>query len=127
MSGRWEDIQAAAQALGISTEAVRKRIQRGKLLSERRQDKLQVWLDADLTESEPEPQVQPTEVIEAKDEAIRDLRDQVEYLRSQLDAEREARTEERRRHDILLAQLMQRIPELEASGATEPRGSSETN
>jgi hypothetical protein len=38
----------------------------------------------------------------------------VRYLERQLDQEREARTEERRRHDTLLAQLMQRIPELEA-------------
>jgi hypothetical protein len=30
-----------------------------------------------------------------------------------------ARTEERRRHDTLMAQLMQRIPELEASQRTE--------
>jgi hypothetical protein len=41
-----------------------------------------------------------------------------------LEDEREARTEERRRHDTLMAQLMQRIPELEAS--SEARESPET-
>jgi hypothetical protein len=39
----------------------------------------------------------------------------VHYLERVLEDEREARTEERRRHDTLMAQLMQRIPQLEAS------------
>jgi hypothetical protein len=39
----------------------------------------------------------------------------VHYLERMLEDEREARTEERRRHDTLMAQLMQRIPQLEAS------------
>jgi hypothetical protein len=47
----------------------------------------------------------------------------VHYLERVLEEEREARTEERRRHDTLMAQLMQRIPELESS--SEPRESSE--
>ena len=38
----------------------------------------------------------------------------VRSLKKMLEEEREARTEERRRHDTLMAQLMQRIPELEA-------------
>ncbi|MDP9439276.1 MAG: hypothetical protein M3P49_11100 [Actinomycetota bacterium] len=49
------------------------------------------------------------------------LREQAEYLREQLDQERAARTEERRRHDTIIAQLTQanaalasRLPELEA-------------
>ncbi len=53
------------------------------------------------------------------------LQDQIDYLREQLDQERQARTEERRRHDTLMAQLMQRIPEIEAP--QEPRQSPETN
>jgi hypothetical protein len=38
----------------------------------------------------------------------------VHYLERMLEDEREARTEERRRRDTLMAQLMQRIPQLEA-------------
>jgi hypothetical protein len=38
----------------------------------------------------------------------------VRYLERVLEEEREARTEERRRHDTLMAQHMSRIPEIEA-------------
>ncbi len=54
-------------------------------------------------------------------ELVAELRDRVRSLERQLDQERDARTEERRRHDMLMAQLMQRIPELTA--APEPRES----
>jgi hypothetical protein len=49
-------------------------------------------------------------LLGAKDEIIADLRSRVESLEHQL----EARQEEIHRRDILLAQLVQRIPELEA-------------
>jgi hypothetical protein len=55
---------------------------------------------------------------------VEELRDRVRSLERTLEQERVARTEERRRHDTLMAQLMQRIPELQAPreppGATEP-------
>jgi len=47
-------------------------------------------------------------------ELLASLQDQVRYLREQLDAEREARTEERRRHDTVVAQLTSKIPAIEA-------------
>jgi len=55
---------------------------------------------------------------------VDELRDRVRYLERALEEEREARTDERRRHDTLMAQLMQRIPELEAP--REPRESPES-
>ena len=45
---------------------------------------------------------------------IASLQDQIRYLREQLDAEREARTEERRRHDTVVAQLTSKIPAIDA-------------
>ncbi len=55
------------------------------------------------------------------------------YLREQLDREREARTEERRRQDTIIAQLTQanaalahRVPELEAPASPAPREAHET-
>jgi hypothetical protein len=57
-------------------------------------------------------------------ELIASLQDQVRYLREQLDAEREARTEERRRHDTVVAQLTSKIPAIEAP--SEARESPET-
>ncbi len=50
-----------------------------------------------------------------------ELRDRIAYLERMLDQEREARTEERRRHDTLMVTLMQRLPELEPP-RDEPHG-----
>src|SRR5215218_5455332 len=98
------DLKEAAERLGTSVDAVRKRVQRGSLDSEKGEDgRVYVWLDTGQTQ----PEVEGTALIE-------ELRDEVRYLREQLDAEREARTDERRRHDTLMAQLMQGIPELGA-------------
>jgi hypothetical protein len=57
-------------------------------------------------------------------EMVEELRDRVRSLERMLEQEREARTEERRRHDTLIAQLMQRIPELQSS--REPPGATGT-
>jgi len=55
-----------------------------------------------------------TSVPGGQSELVNALQDQIRYLREQLDAEREARTEERRRHDTIVAQLTSRIPAIEA-------------
>jgi hypothetical protein len=102
VSGRWVDIGEAARELGISTEAIRKRIQRGKLLAERDQDKLQVWLDEIHTKSGPQAQGEASALVE-------ELRAHNATLREQLEVEREANRENRR----IIAALTQRIPELE--------------
>jgi hypothetical protein len=52
---------------------------------------------------------------------IASLQDQIRYLREQLDAERQVRTEERWRHDTVVAQLASKIPAIEA-----PQEASET-
>jgi hypothetical protein len=63
-------------------------------------------------------------------EMVEELRDRVRYLERRLDEEREARTEERRRHDTLIAQLTQRIPAIEAPRdvpeSAEPRSDTST-
>jgi hypothetical protein len=103
MAGRWLDVGEAAQELGISTDAVRKRIARGSLRSDRENGSVRVWLDDGGTEAGREGQVDGEALVEV-------LRDQVEYLRAQLDAERRANDENRR----LLAGLIERVPALEA-------------
>jgi hypothetical protein len=55
---------------------------------------------------------------------VEELHDRVRSLERMLAEERQARTEEQRRHDTLMAQFMQRIPELEAP--SEPSESPET-
>jgi hypothetical protein len=104
MAGRWLDVNSAAEELGISTDAVRKRISRGSLASDRPDGNVLVWLDNGGTEAGHEDKVEGNEAL------VETLRDQVTYLREQLDI----RTEELREHRRLLAGLIERVPELEA-------------
>src|SRR5215208_6601692 len=83
-------IQEAAYRLGVKEDAIRKRIQRGSMQHEKAEDgRVYVWVDT----------TQDT----AQDERLEDLREQIAYLRRQLDEERDAR----RRADMILAQLSQ--------------------
>jgi hypothetical protein len=115
MAGRWLDVGDAAQELGISTDAVRKRISRGSLRSDRENGHVRVWLDVGGTEAGREAQVDGEALVEV-------LQDHISDLRVQLEAEREAR----RRADTIIAQLTQanaalaaKVPELEAAESRE--------
>jgi hypothetical protein len=59
-------------------------------------------------------QTSNVDVPSDQSQLIEALQDQIRYLREQLDAEREARTEEQRRHDTIVAQLTSKIPAIEA-------------
>ncbi len=111
MSGRWADVGEPARELGISAEAIRKRIQRGKLRAERRQDRMQVWLDEVRTESGPQAAVEGL--------LVEELRGRVRFLEGQLKQANERDRENRR----IIAALTSRIPELEAPA--EVQGSAE--
>lgn len=110
-------VKEAASVLGISEEAVRQRIRRNRLESEK-DDEGRVWVWLDVTSLSEQDTTQS--LLEAKDETINHLSEQLSFLRSEL-AEWQ---EEARRKDHLLANMMQRIPELEA--APEPRESAVT-
>src|SRR5215216_524524 len=121
MTSRRLTVQEAAEVLGTSVDAVRMRIRRGSIESEKDPDgRVHVWVNGDSTETGPRLDGEPTALISAKDETIR-------VLSEQLEAEREAR----RRADTIIAQLTQanaalaaRVPELEAP--REVPGDSET-
>ena len=104
MTGRRVTTREAAEALGISVEAVRKRIERGQLKHERVDNRVYVYLDEDRTESGPDVEGEGGGAL------VESLQDQVSYLREQLAEERRANDENRR---LLLAAL-ERIPQLEA-------------
>ena len=121
MSGRWVDLREAAELLGISTEAVRKRATRGSLRSDRHDGRVVVWADEGRTEGGREAQVNGGALLEAKEETIRLLEEQLRL-----------RAEEIQRRDVIISQftqanaaLAQRVPELEAPQrpAGEPEGS----
>jgi hypothetical protein len=90
-------VQEAAEALGTSVDAVRMRVRRGSLESEKAPDgRVYVHLNVDSSETRPRPDVESAALLESKDETI-------SLLKDQLREEREAR----RRADTLLAQLTQ--------------------
>ena len=111
-------VHDAARRLGISEDAVRMRVKRGKLSADKEGGRLYVLLD-----------IEPT--TDRTGELIEELKDRVHRLEYQLDQEQEARTEERRRQDTVIAQLSRAneeqartIRQLEAP--SEPRESSQT-
>ncbi len=125
-AGRWLDVKQAADELGISSDAVRKRISRGTLRSGKHEDgSVRVWLDGvDERRDDDQPpggteaghklDGRLDDLIDAKDDALRDLRDQLEHMRR-----------ESERKDAIIMQMAQsnsalaaRVPELEAPPET---------
>jgi excisionase family DNA binding protein len=120
-------LREAAQLLGVSKDAVRQRIRRGTIRSEKGEDgRVYVFVDASPDTARPQADhaghayVQAEGARQHADPAplVEELREQVRYLRDQLDQERDANRENRR----IIAALTARIPELEApaSGAGTP-------
>jgi hypothetical protein len=99
-------LRDAADVLGLSVDAVRKRVKRGTLESERGADgRLYVFLDTDQESGAPRSDT---------DRLISVLEEQLRIEREHLRAEREAHAEARR----LLAAALERIPpQLEAPTA----------
>jgi predicted DNA-binding protein YlxM (UPF0122 family) len=105
----------AAEALGVTRDAIHNRISRGSIRHEKGEDgRLYVFVDTAATE----PDTSTDALIEALDE----MREQVRYLREQVQAEREAHAEARR----LLLLALERIPpalESPEPSEAEPRES----
>jgi hypothetical protein len=113
-------VDEAAQALGISTGAVRNRLSRGTLDSTKENGTVYVVLPSDMSRDTGDiPADIPPEssaLISAKDETIRVLEEQLKAEREELIAEREASAELRR----IIAGLVQRVPELEPAREAPP-------
>ena len=124
-------IKEAAARLGITDVAVRKRLVRGKLPGYKADSgQWFVHLSDDLPEVTPYKEPSTPLVSDlGSSQVIARLEDEVRYLRNELRQERESRSEELRRKDVLLAEfghrladITQRLPELPApvSIASEP-------
>jgi hypothetical protein len=101
--------------LGLSVDAIRKRVQRGTIPYEKDPaGRVTILLDTVETVKDITGHGQGAERL------LEDLRDQVAFLRRELEAERNAHAETRR----ITYTLAQRIPELEAPG--EERDATET-
>jgi hypothetical protein len=103
-------VPQAAEALGVTVDAVRGRIRRGKLEAEHDAGAVYVWVDApeDADSRRPSETSQGPSADQAQ--RIEDLREQVAYLREQLDEANERDRENRR----IIAALTSRIPAIEA-------------
>ena len=120
--GEGTTVAEAARLLSITEGAVRKRVERGKLVAERTTDgRLVVYLDATTTNTTRDTTHDRPRQSRG-DRYTRSLEDQVEYLRRQL----ERRDEELREHRRLLAGLIERVPELEAAAPQEPSEAPQT-
>ena len=104
-------VQEAAERLGTTVDAIRKRVQRRTIAHDKVPDgRVWILLDADRTRHDTDRDTtgqrqdhEPNALISAKDETIATLREQ-------LQAERQAHAEARR----LLAAALERIPAIEA-------------
>ena len=107
-------VYEAAKALGVTVDAIRKRIQRGTIPHERGDDG-RVWVLMDASSIKPD-NVQDI-YRAASDELVDELREQIGHLREILREEHDAR----RRADAIIAQLTRSnaglatlVPELQA-------------
>jgi hypothetical protein len=119
-------VEEAATLLGIEKGSVKKRIQRGKLRSEKDARGI-TWVYLDRSETVRDQSQGRSETD--RDELVVELRDRVRSLESRLDEEGESR----RRSDTIIAQLTQanaalteRLRELEAvAGVPATQGAGE--
>jgi hypothetical protein len=111
-------VPQAAEALGVTVDAVRGRIRRGKLNSEQQAGAVYVWLDAPEETDSRGPSATSRRPSDDQSERIADFREQVAYLREQLEAERQAHAEARR---LLMAALERIPPQLEAPSEAPER------
>ena len=111
-------LSEAAELLGTSRDAVRMRVRRESLASEKGEDgRVYVFVEPDRDTVRPQVE---DEGLPASPALVEELRDQVGYLREQLRREQDAHAEARR----IIAALTARIPEIEAP--SEAPGSPET-
>ena len=112
-------VAQAAEVLGVSQDAVRKRIRRGTIQSGRDESgRVYVYVPASETVHKTG---QDTSQPQSDSEALTsELRDRLRYVEGQLEAERQAHAEARR----IIAGLVERVPAIEAP--SEARESPET-
>ncbi len=110
-------VEEAAKILDVSVDAIRKRIERGTIRSEKIDKTRYVFLDGDMSDHDDNRTRHDTNMTPLNEE----LRDRIRFLEGEL----EDRKEEVRRLHHLLAGALERIPAIEEA-SPEPREASET-
>ena len=106
-------VEDAAKLLGVSIDAIRKRIERGTLKSEKVNGTRYVFLDSDMSGQDADRTGHDTDMSAL----VASMQDQINTLKQEL----EDWKEQARRKDHLLAAALERIPAIEAP--PEPRES----
>lgn len=111
-------VAEAAERLGVTQDAVRKRMARGTIRHFREDGRLYVYLDtfeksSKTVQDERQDDASKTVQNAGQDRYVAALEDQIQFLRRELE-----------RKDAILLRLTERIPELEA--VQEPRDAPET-
>jgi hypothetical protein len=124
-------VAEAAKVLGLSAEAVRMRVKRGTLASDKVDGTVYVILDAEPTRPNGDQTYNETTdpmvgLTSDQTDLVDTLRSEVDFLRKELKRREEVHVEENRRKDTIIAQLTQRIPELPSASTTERHDSRET-
>ena len=130
-SGTRASVYEAAEILGVTVDAIRKRVQRGTI-PHQKDESGRVWvvLEAastvqDATGNSPD---EPSGAVQdgEQDELVSTLQEQVGFLKEELTARNEElrrreeeHREESRRKDHLLAAALERIPELPPPAASQ--------
>ena len=120
-------VEEAAKLLDVSVDAVRKRIERGTLESEKVDGTRYVFLDPDVVSQDGNRTQQDTSQDATGTRHDKDMTPLLASMQDQIDTlkqELEDWKEEARRKDAILMTMAQRIPELEAP--SEPQESPET-
>jgi len=119
-SGNRATVYEAAQVLGVTVGAIRKRIQRDTIPHERHENgRVYVLLDAASTLQDGGQDKYQTR----QDDLVESLREQVEYLKAVVST----RDEEIRRRDHIIAGFVERLPpQLEAPPTPAPREAPQT-
>ena len=89
-------VPQAAQALGVTVDAVRGRIRRGKLDAEHDAGAVYVWIDVSEDDNSRGPSAASQRPSDDQSELAEDLREQVDYLRRQLEQANDRDRENRR-------------------------------
>ncbi len=128
-------IAEAARMLGLSTDAVRKRLQRGTIPGEKIGDTWRVFLATDAPPADqPDVSSQRPDndrtTTAGPDPLVETLREEVAYLREQLAERSRELAAERERFDVLHREALARIPALGAGqdaavAAREPQREAE--
>jgi hypothetical protein len=107
-------VAEAASALGVSQDAIYKRIQRSTISHDKGSEG-RVYVYLDTSDIQTDQSTDASTNMSERDKLVAELRDHNDYLRRQL----EVWQEEARRKDHIIAALTERIPELESAAPPE--------